>query len=812
MQGDREVATGVVNLGNTCYINAVLQALAHAPELCMAVDCESHHLTCPKALAKKNRNNGSGMGRGLNYNSNVNIGGYGYNNFCLLCEMEKHLVKVHESRTGNGTSTMEAVTPTNFVNGFVNHVAPSCFKLGVQEDSHEFLRLLIDAMQKSAIQCRSQSRDQNQNQNQNGHDDDADADVSIKLEEEEDFTASASRSSSNINSNINRISSSRKKHKEDPKGSSIIGNKIAKEGNEYSFRLFTGKVESIVKCSNCNATSSTIDPIEDIGLEVTSSTPPNSHSQFTGSGSYGNSRGRQGGKSGGVSPNPPAACALSDVTSALDKFIVTENLDAGYKCESCGKVGRATKQSRLAAIPPILTLHLKRFRYGSEKVPMVHQGSSGSARAPASSRRRNSELSSLMSSGSSMMDNGLGLGGMGNGLGTMGSSGSAKIEGHVKFEQVFDIRPYLTEEKQKEVKSMLCRLFAVIVHTGKNSHSGHYICYVRNVAKNEWWKMDDARVTRASREEVVAAEAYMLFYRVVDHPVSVDLRNKEKIFKEQMEAVMRAKAQAEAEAEAKTKVNVGEVSKQEQGNHQAVPSSSSPSVKVQSQTPDVKVPVGGKADGNENGNGRSDTATGASNANASIQNSNNEKIVGMGIKRKRDEPDYRSGEDWARKMTTKPKSILQAIRTTQDFFSERIDFKSDYYRSLKEEALSGTGKIGSGPSFGVSVNDIQEERSFVGGFLTSLWNMMGHILPLDKDETEAMFREHQQQQQKAMNNASSASSSSNKEALTSAPAQPKDYSAAAMAMAVVENDSAPNQEQAKQVFLTAFEHNNDTLI
>jgi len=536
MQSNREVASGVVNLGNTCYMNAVLQALAHAPELCMAIDLEPHSASCP--IASQNDTN---------------------NSFCILCELEKHLQRVHKSSGGNGTSTSEAVTPTDFVNGFVKHIAPG-FKLGVQEDSHEFLRLLIDAMQNSSKTA-----------------------CTMTIKEEED---------------------------QDEAGAN--GNQ-KKESNQYSYRLFCGKVESTVKCSNCDVVSSKIDPIEDIGLEVI---PSSSRSS---------------------SPTPSS---LVDVTAALEKFVATERLDSGYKCESCGKIGQATKATRLASIPPLLTLHLKRFRYGNEKMALA---------AGAPSRRRNSELSSLSAGGD------------------VGTSGSAKIEGHVKFIEVFDIKPYLTEEMKKVTKAMLCRLFAVVVHTGKNSHSGHYICYVRNLAKNEWWKMDDARVTRVSKEDVMAAEAYMLFYNVVNHPVSDELKK----------------------------------------SHRAmtvVDSKPLQTIKAESISEEKKI----------------------------------DSVVETmsGTKRKREGPSFRSGEDWARKMTTRPKLLLKSIRAVQEYFSSLVRLKPEYVQSMKEEIESGA-KAGSGPSFGISGDDVENKDSIESGIV----KIIKTILPKDHRERKALFRE-----------------------------------------------------------------------
>jgi len=678
-----EVASGVVNLGSTCYMNAVLQALAHSPELCSAIECESHYKSCPIAfsnLQKRRKKkikleNPTPQDQGEDSNGNLNgtaVNGENYDQihnkngtkrrktshtangvssaagrksmgnkndadddeeeFCLLCEIEKHLIRVHNSgyfeeesfssntflSNNNDNKYRGPVAPSAFVHGFIGHVAP-WFKLGVQEDSHEFLRLLIDAMQNSCIKIRGKEKNdeikkENDNDDSNDHNGYGNSDI-VNNDE-----------NGNADQNIDKEAT-----------------KSSQEGNEYAFRLFRGTVESIVKCSNCGSVSSTIDPIEDIGLEVTNSSPSSSTTMSSVTTRYHGSYSRGGGK---ISPPPPPS-SLIDVTAALEKFITTEKLDSGYKCEKCGKVGQATKQSRLASIPPILTLHLKRFRYGND-------GGKNFTQPAMPSRRRNNELAQLLGSND------------------VGSSGSAKIEGHVKFNMIFDIRPYMTKEKQEEVgKGMLCRLYAVVVHAGKNSHSGHYICYVRNVTKNEWWKMDDAKVSRVTQDEVIAAEAYMLFYRVMDHPVSVELRNRERAMKEEI-------AKREAEKEALKKI------KEEEESNSNVSQRNSSS---------------------ENGE----------------QTSSN--------KRKREVPEFTSGDDWARSVTNLPDTWIPFIRKIQDVLSDQLNFKAEYFRVLQDEVKSG-GKLGAGPRVGIAADDIQ---GGIHGLRAALTDMFKTVLPGEKD-------------------------------------------------------------------------------
>jgi len=592
----RDVARPVANLGNTCYMNAVLQALAHAPELCMAMDVEPHYVRCPIFLenAQKRRSSPSSSPDNIISEIKISTGTRksrrssgkkspttNSNNqtdelkFCALCEIEQHLMRVHS------TDRDKPVAPSMFVHGFINQVAP-WFRLGQQEDSHEFLRLLIDAMQRSCKQARSSP------------------------ENPQDTPPETTGEEYQV--------------------------RVSKDV-EYPFQLFRGMVESNVTCESCNSTSSTLDPIEDIGLDVT---PVSTL-----------------GSSGG----------LADVSAALQRFARAEALDSGYKCEKCGKVGRATKQSRLASIPPILTLHLKRFRYGETQPSMM--SSTGQRRS-----NRSSEVSQLMNSDF-----------------FAGKSGSAKIEGHSRFEQILDLKPYLTEEMQAKHSKMFCRLFAVVVHAGKNSHSGHYISYVRNIAKNEWWKMDDARITAASVSEVMNAEAYMLFYRVVEHPFAVQLRQLERELQQEWSKdtsdtpTATATLTPQQESVATTTVSLPDASKDRM--------ESSPVVRtnVPIKTEDVApTTVAATA-----------TATAASVAtNSSIMSS-----VRTNNSRKRKAPEFTCGEDWARAKTTLPDHIMSKFRDIENIISEYVQFKPEFFKFLADQASRRNAKVGHGPSSGI---------------------------------------------------------------------------------------------------------------
>jgi len=683
----REVARAVQNLGNTCYMNAVLQALAHAPELCMAMDVQGHRMRCPiykenvekiaarsaassttssRSSSPDNVNNGSEEVKsvytysgtlgtaGIRKSSRrptrspINTGNDESNvdpnasKFCALCETEQHMDRVHRNNSNslnsNGNTNSKPVAPSDFVHGFIDQVAPESFRVGQQEDSHEFLRLLIEAVQKSCTQVKPKIKTTSKaTGGDQGNSQDTPPDP-IPSEDDQP------QSEGDINDGYS--------------GGTISKVDTDNTGDtDYPFQLFSGKIESKVTCGYCHTTSSTMDPIEDLGLEVTplAGIAPSSVG---------------GRRRNTASPVPTSS--LADVSHSLQRFACAEDLDAGYKCEKCGKVGRATKQMRLASVPPILTLHLKRFRYGTSDPSLSNSsggiGLAGNGRGnghlPTRRSQRSSEVSQLIAtSGNS--------GAAGNDWFVGGKSGSAKIEGPSAFKDVLDLKPYLTEELQKQHAEMYSRLFAVIVHLGKNSHSGHYLAYVRNISKNEWWKMDDARVSLVSSNEVFSAEAYMLFYRVVNHPYSKKLADQVKALNKSYAATDAKEKAVKAKAAAST-VTVIKLEKETSTN-----------VTQSKNTASVPPSTQGSA------------TVSASGPAASVKKN----------PRKRKAPEFTCGEEWARTKTIISEKNISRFRDVEAKISKFVKFTPDFNKLLNEHSSKSNAKCGHGPSSGVSLVD-----------------------------------------------------------------------------------------------------------
>jgi ubiquitin carboxyl-terminal hydrolase 36/42 len=102
--------TGLYNLGNSCFMNAVLQCLAHTPPLMNYMRKRAHSPKCKHA-----------------------------NKFCSACRLESLLHRLYQRNEG-------PFPPRAFADN-LPLIAKGC-RLGRQEDAHEFLRCLLDHLTK----------------------------------------------------------------------------------------------------------------------------------------------------------------------------------------------------------------------------------------------------------------------------------------------------------------------------------------------------------------------------------------------------------------------------------------------------------------------------------------------------------------------------------------------------------------------------------------------------------------------------------------------------------------------------------------
>ncbi|KAK2514242.1 hypothetical protein Q9966_015829 [Columba livia] len=114
-QQTRSVGGGLYNLGDTCYLNSILQCLTYTPPLANYLLSRQHSQSCEKK------------------------------GFCMMCTMEVH---VEEVLSCSGS----AVAPVAVVS---NLPRIGDFQFGAQEDAHEFFGCAVDAMQTACLSSSS---------------------------------------------------------------------------------------------------------------------------------------------------------------------------------------------------------------------------------------------------------------------------------------------------------------------------------------------------------------------------------------------------------------------------------------------------------------------------------------------------------------------------------------------------------------------------------------------------------------------------------------------------------------------------------
>ncbi|KAI8812150.1 hypothetical protein BJ742DRAFT_674130 [Cladochytrium replicatum] len=107
------VGPGLVNLGNTCFLNSVLQCLTYTAPLANFLLSGSHTRVCKQK-------------------------------FCPLCDLQRHVSSCFaKSRQHND------ITPTSIVRSL--KAIAKHMRLGRQEDAHEFIRYYVEALEKRCV-------------------------------------------------------------------------------------------------------------------------------------------------------------------------------------------------------------------------------------------------------------------------------------------------------------------------------------------------------------------------------------------------------------------------------------------------------------------------------------------------------------------------------------------------------------------------------------------------------------------------------------------------------------------------------------
>ncbi len=145
----------------------------------------------------------------------------------------------------------------------------------------------------------------------------------------------------------------------------------------------------------------------------------------------------------------------SSVKTAMKHFCKVEVLYDEYNCDKCNETTDIVKQLTIYLPPKILIIQLKRFTtVGPFRI-------------------------------------------------------ASKIDDFVSFEENMDIGDFMSYSAESNVSYSL---FGIVVHSGKNKNSGHYVAYIKGTDGN-WYYFSDSDRKGVEIEKVLKQKAYLLFYQ-----------------------------------------------------------------------------------------------------------------------------------------------------------------------------------------------------------------------------------------------------------------------------------------------------------
>ena len=525
---------GVANLGATCFMSSVLQAITRDP-ICARFFLSDGHDAARCAERRATRALDAHRD-GLQVRPE--------DDHCLACELDALINAAFAD--GDVEAQKEPLVPAAFLHAWWRHAPEHLARYG-QQDAHEFFLALAQAIHAAAVGPEesekrtseegarvggvptiNDAREENDDAKRGEVGGEANASAAGPGGVSAGAAGGAAAKEWRIPGNDATERTKSPRARPDGVGRAPPGGVVSSLSSCRCpmHRAFGGTLRSDVTCGACGHVSVAHDPTVGLSLDLPTTT-----------------RG----------PGPGVT-----LEACLRLMTRPERLGAGeaFACAACGDAeGAKWKQMAIRETPRTLALQLKRFARSSfrpGKLPVQADSDANAANVANASNASNARGAANKSTATK--------GGKQNKGADAASAGGSKIETHVSFPFTLDIAPFRASaalrarygnrapfeapgnedgpegpERSVDASGTASggasgparpkepyELFAVVVHAG-GMDSGHYVAYAR--WQDAWFRCDDHRISRADPVAVAAAQAYLLFYERVDDDEGDDDRS-----------------------------------------------------------------------------------------------------------------------------------------------------------------------------------------------------------------------------------------------------------------------------------------------